>query len=207
LGGATFRLGTAVRGTGAAATVASGAVSGAVAGQAARATENALRGQGVTEGLGNLGDLFRDAVTGAVLSGALYGISSFIRGNSGSLLAQHYGTDLPPQVRTAFSSWHAERITFGEGTRLYRIHSGRPYGSWWMLEPPAGELQFRIDYAVRPEWNKATEMAVLIIPKGEQLSGWIGRAAYQGGIYVGGKLQVYLPRVPPSWIVSGPVPW
>lgn len=113
----------------------------------------------------------------------------------------------PPQIRTAFQGWTAERVTFGEGTCLYRIHSGRPYGSWWMLEPPAGELQFRIDYAVRPEWNAATEMAILTVPRGESLSGWIGRAAYQGGIYIGGGVQVYLLKVPKGWVSSGPVPW
>ena len=207
VGGATFGLGTAVLGTGLAGTVAAGAFSGAAAGQAARATENVLSGQAVTAGLGNPHDLLQDAVIGAILSGTSYGVAKAWHYSSSTLLAQHYGTDLPPQIRTAFQGWTAERVTFGEGTRLYRIHSGRPYGSWWMLEPPAGELQFRIDYAVRPEWNAATEMAILTVPKGESLSGWIGRAAYQGGIYIGGGVQVYLLKVPKGWVSSGPVPW
>lgn len=182
-------------------------MSGAAAGQAAIATENVLSGRAVTEGLGDPGDILRDAATGAFLSGVFYGGSQALRGSSRTLLAQHYGTDLPLQIRVAFSGWKAEPVTFSEGARLYRIHSGRPYGSWWMLEPPAGELQFRIDYAVRPEWNAATELAVLTVPKGETLSGWLGRAAYQGGIYVGGGWQVYLPRVPRGWVTSGHVPW
>jgi RHS repeat-associated protein len=207
VGAATFGVGTAVLGAGLAGTVAAGAISGAAAGQAARATENVLSGQAVTAGLGNPHDLLHDAAIGAILSGISYGVAKAWHHSSSTLLAQHYGTDLPPQIRTAFQGWTAERVTFREGTCLYRIHSGRPYGSWWMLEPPAGELQFRIDYAVRPEWNAATEMAILTVPRGESLSGWIGRAAYQGGIYIGGGVQVYLLKVPKGWVSSGPVPW
>jgi len=69
VGVATFGLGTAVMGTGLGATVAAGAISGAVSGQAARATENALSGQEVTAGLGNPVDIAADAVIGGALAG------------------------------------------------------------------------------------------------------------------------------------------
>ncbi|MFC1466146.1 MAG: RHS repeat-associated core domain-containing protein [Candidatus Brachytrichaceae bacterium NZ_4S206] len=73
VGGATFGLGMAVLGTGLAGTVASGAISGAVAGQAARATENILDGQNVTAGLGNPADMALDAALGGAFAGAGYG--------------------------------------------------------------------------------------------------------------------------------------
>jgi hypothetical protein len=56
-------------GTGLGATVAAGAISGAISGQAARATENALSGQEVTAGLGNPVDIAADAVVGGALAG------------------------------------------------------------------------------------------------------------------------------------------
>jgi len=76
---ATFGLGTAVMGTGLGATVAAGAISGAVSGQAARATENALSGQEVTAGLGNPVDIAADAVIGGALTGVGYGMGRLAR--------------------------------------------------------------------------------------------------------------------------------
>ena len=69
VGVATFGLGTAVLGTGAAATVASGAVSGVATGQASIVMENILTGQEVTAGLGEPGDIAQDAFVGAALAG------------------------------------------------------------------------------------------------------------------------------------------
>jgi len=56
-------------GTGLGATVAAGAISGAVSGQAARATENVLSGQDVTAGLGDPTQVVADAVVGGALAG------------------------------------------------------------------------------------------------------------------------------------------
>jgi RHS repeat-associated protein len=53
VGVATFGVGTAVLGTSLAGMMAAGAASGAVAGQAAIATENVLSGREITEGLGH----------------------------------------------------------------------------------------------------------------------------------------------------------
>jgi len=74
VGVATFGLGTAVMGTSLGATVAAGAISGAVSGQAARATENVLSGQELTAGLGNPLDIAADAVVGGALAGVGYRI-------------------------------------------------------------------------------------------------------------------------------------
>ena len=79
VGVATFGVGTAVMGTGLGATVAAGAISGAVSGQAARATENVLSGQEVTAGLGNPADIATEAVVGGALAGVGYGIGRLAR--------------------------------------------------------------------------------------------------------------------------------
>jgi hypothetical protein len=79
VGVATFGLGTAVMGTGLGATVSAGAISGAVSGQAAWATENALSGQEVTAGLGNPVDIAADAVIGGALAGVGYGMGRLAR--------------------------------------------------------------------------------------------------------------------------------
>jgi hypothetical protein len=79
VGVATFGVGTAVMGTDLGATVAAGAISGAVSGQAARATENVLSGQDVTAGLGNPADIATEAVVGGALAGVGYGIGRLAR--------------------------------------------------------------------------------------------------------------------------------
>jgi len=69
---ATFGAGTAMMGTELIATTASGALSSAVAGQAAIATENVLSGREVTEKIGDPTDSATDAVIGGTLSGVGY---------------------------------------------------------------------------------------------------------------------------------------
>jgi len=69
VGVATFGVSTAVLGTSLAGMMAAGAASGAVAGQAAIATENVLSGREITEGLGHPSDIARDAIAGAMLAG------------------------------------------------------------------------------------------------------------------------------------------
>ena len=203
VGGATFGLGTAVLGTGAAGTIASGAISGAVAAQAAIATENALTGQAITEGLGRPEDILRDAAVGGFTAGMAYGVNALF--SKPTTILSHYGDEIPPRVRPSFQEWQAVERKFSGGTRLYRIHGpGGAAGHWWLLELPSSEIQFRIDYAVRPEWNPVTHFSILEIPEGYSLKGLIGQAAYQGDFYVGGGMQVYLPKVPKEWISTYP---
>lgn len=79
IGATTFGVGTAVMGTGVVGMVGSGAISGAVAGQASRAAGNRLSGQAVTEGLGNPTDLATDAALGAAGGAIAYGIGRLAR--------------------------------------------------------------------------------------------------------------------------------
>ncbi len=75
VGGATFYVGTAIvaAGTGVIGIslgnmALSGAVSGALSGQASKATENLLNGEAVTDGLGDPKDLLVDAAVGGTLA-------------------------------------------------------------------------------------------------------------------------------------------
>jgi len=95
VGVATFGVGTAVMGTGLGATVAAGAISGAVSGQAARATENVLSGQDVTAGLGNPADIATEAVVGGALAGVGYGIGRLAR----PAVAEAIGSAEPTQLQ------------------------------------------------------------------------------------------------------------
>jgi hypothetical protein len=64
-----------------------------------------------------------------------------------------------------------------------------------------------LDAAHLPAWGSAQEMSIILVPEGEVLPGRTGAAAYQGGFYVGGGEQVYLPVVPHGWITTAPAPW
>jgi len=137
--------------------------------------------------------------------------SAIIFGTTGrTLLERHYGTDLPPEVRVDFAGWQATQVELPAGTQLYRVHSaGGAVRPWWSTQPPAfEELEWRIDLAVRLDWgNTAREMSVLTVPEGQTLTAWIGQATYQGGIYVGGGSQMWVPSVPQAWITTFSSPW
>ena len=187
-------------GTGLTGTVASGALGGVTAGQAGRAAENVLHGREVTEGLGDPVQMATDAAIGGISAGIGYGVANVLFSEPAPILG-HYGDETSLRVLPSFQEWQAAEREFPSGTRLYRIHgSGGAHGHWWLVDLPASEVQFRIDYAVRPEWNPATHFSVLEVPEGYSLRGLIGRASYQGDWYVGGGTQVYLPNVPNEWI-------
>jgi hypothetical protein len=79
VGAATFGVGTALMGTGLAGMVGSGAISGAIAGQASRAAGNVLNGQEITAGLGNPANIATDAALGAAGGAIAYGIGQLAR--------------------------------------------------------------------------------------------------------------------------------
>ena len=125
VGGATFGLGTAVLGTGAAGTIASGAISGAVAAQAAIATENALTGQAITEGLGRPEDILRDAAVGAVVSGV---------GRSMDLAL----------IRARYPGYYSRYISEGELQAIEEtglLRGGRPDETYFSLQTYTSRLR------------------------------------------------------------------
>ncbi|WP_322802217.1 RHS repeat-associated core domain-containing protein [Thermoflexus sp.] len=111
VGGATFGLGTAVLGTGLAGTVAAGALSGAAAGQAARTTENILSGQAIGEGLGDPGDLLRDAAIGGALAGVGYGVGRL----APPATAEAAGSLEPPMLRAGRLAHQRLGVRYLEG--------------------------------------------------------------------------------------------
>jgi RHS repeat-associated protein len=115
------------------------------------------------------------------------------------------GARIPKKELAKFGRWKADKVTLGETDMLYRLHpkgsAGKP---WWTRTKPSSEMQHRIDTAWKPEFGAAEEISVLRIPKGQGLIGWEGSASYQGGVYVGGGNQVYIPNVPRDWITTQP---
>jgi hypothetical protein len=109
---------------------------------------------------------------------------------------------IPESEIVNFTGSNADLTFYSAGKQLFRVSSpGRQFGSWWTTEPPQGELQWRINQAVPPEWgNTAERVSVLTVPEGQSLGGLSGDASYQGGIYVGRNNQVYIPRVPAAWV-------
>lgn len=130
----------------------------------------------------------------------------------GYVTSYEHGSLIPDEDIVNFQGWEARYTEYAPGTRIYRMHSpiaegGSPYRPWWLSEPPTSELQFRLDAAHLPAWGSAQEMSIILVPEGEVLPGWTGAAAYQGGFYLGGGEQVYLPVVPHGWITTVPAPW
>ncbi len=117
------------------------------------------------------------------------------------------GSTLPERELINFSRWNANPTVVQETEVLYRVHTpGRATGFWWTRVKPQSQIQFRIDSAVRPEWNEATELSTMVVPKGHGLQAWEGAASYQGGFYVGGGNQLFIPNVPAEWITTFPFP-
>ncbi len=137
VGVATFGLGTAVLGTGAAATVASGAVSGVAAGQASIVMENILTGQEVTAGLGEPGDIAQDAFVGATLAGV---------GRSIDIV----------RMRARYSGYYSRYISEGELQAIKRtglLRGGR-----------SGETYFTTDHFVTAK-ESTSRLALPDVPR------------------------------------------
>jgi hypothetical protein len=97
---------------------------------------------------------------------------------------------------------------------LYRggDSQGSPLGQWFSTEPPAGVAEVRIDTAVKAqwtdpktgEWQGASPVDTVYsvqIPAGTKV--YPGPVANQGGIYVGGGHQVFIPE---PWKIPGVTP-
>jgi hypothetical protein len=115
------------------------------------------------------------------------------------------GANFPERELLNFTRWNADQVIVQEGEVLYRVHSpGRATGPWWTRVKPQSEIQFRIDSALRPEWNDATQVSTMVLPRGHGLQAWEGSASYQGGFYIGDGNQLFIPNVPEEWITTVP---
>jgi hypothetical protein len=99
----------------------------------------------------------------------------------------------------------AKQINVYDGEVLYGIRDLGSRNVWWTRVRPLGELQWRMDQAVLPAWNRGTVFEILHVPEGSRLIGFEGPARGQGPFFGGGN-QVYIPDVPSGWISARPWP-
>lgn len=111
-----------------------------------------------------------------------------------------------------FAGGKYDEITLEEDTILYRggNSEGSGLGQWFTAEPPESVAHVRIDTAVKPEWidprtgvrtgtSPIDTVYKVKIPAGTKV--YAGPTGYQGGVYVGGKPQIFIPK---PWENQGP---
>jgi RHS repeat-associated protein len=158
VGGATFGIGTAVMGTGFVATVASGSISGAVAGQAARGASNIIHGRNLTEGMGNPVDIAIDATIGGVFSAAGYGLVRVIQNFNGESLARTLSKGNTPSNSINSPQLLIDDIVSNELTNVSLTHT--PY---YNPNIPLIEGELPYGEAIR---GTATEISIRAIRAG-----------------------------------------
>lgn len=66
-------------------------------------------------------------------------------------------------------------------------------GTFYSPTPQKGGLRSQIDLALRPEWgNTATNTASVHLRPGTVV--YVGNSASRGGIWVGGTMEIYVPK-------------
>ncbi|MGN6187011.1 MAG: RHS repeat-associated core domain-containing protein, partial [Thermoanaerobaculia bacterium] len=110
-----------------------------------------------------------------------------------------------PEAEVANFVGRPRTVAIGSGEELYGIRDAGSRRLWWTRVEPRGELQWRMDQAVLPRWNKGTTIERMTVPPGQSLIGFEGPARAQGP-YLGGGNQIYIPGVPREWTVMGPWP-
>ena len=113
----------------------------------------------------------------------------------------------------AFAGGRYDAVVLTHDTILYRggaAGGGRnAYGQWFSFEPSSSAAQVRIELAVKPQWIDPTTGALrgespveslyaIKVPAGTTV--YVGPTSYQGGIYVGGRVQVFVPE---PWTITG----
>jgi len=115
-------------------------------------------------------------------------------------LATHPGT---PAAN--FAGGRYDEVVLTQDVTLYRggDSQGSPLGQWFSTEPPQSAAQVRIDTAVRPQWidpqtgaltgtSPIDTVYAVNIPAGTTV--YPGPVASQGGIFVGGGHQIFVPE-------------
>ncbi len=120
-------------------------------------------------------------------------------------LSQEGWPDLPADQAPNFQS--AQPVNLPPSTTIFRvIGSGNaPDGSYWAMDIPADEANWRNSSAVKPKWNDDGQYVAHTVGQ-DGLKAWAGPASSQGDLG-GGGLQLY---VPPGTVKPGPpmaTPW
>ena len=150
---------TAGVGTGLAATIGVGAVSNVLAGQTAIATDNVLSGRAITTGMGDVGDMAKDALLGGVIGGVGHGatkilervsvrnvssssqsvIDEIVENELGNVKLTHYpiyDANMPPDtygIATRGTSTRIGPLALEEGRRetlITIVHEGMHHRLW-----------------------------------------------------------------------------
>jgi RHS repeat-associated protein len=86
----------------------------------------------------------------------------------------------------------------GFGMDVYRSWGGKsteegsPRGVYYSFAPPLGPLQSLLDNAIMPRWNSAVNVQCVFLPPGTIT--YVGISAPQQGAFLGGNIQIYVPR-------------
>ncbi len=118
---------------------------------------------------------------------------------------------LPEKVASTFSGGKYNERTLKEDVVLYRAgdSNGNPLGRYFTSNAPTSVAQVRIDLAVKEQWIDPSTGALtgtsvidsyyaIKIPAGTKI--YVGPAAYQGGIYLGGAEQIFIDE---PWNING----
>ena len=125
--------------------------------------------------------------------------------NPGSLV------DVDANAAGTFRSGKYNVNVLDENTVYYRAGDSTksPLGQYYTAEPPSSVADVRINSAVKPQWidpktgaltgtSNIDTIYAIEIPKGTAT--YSGPAGYQGGIYIGGKEQIFVPK---PWNIDG----
>ncbi|MEU1815238.1 hypothetical protein ABZ543_08575 [Streptomyces roseifaciens] len=118
----------------------------------------------------------------------------------------------PPALN--FAGGRHNEVILTEPTAFYRAGvrgDGKELGEWFTREAPPSVAHVRIDRAVRPTWTEPNgdhdgsspidTLYRIEFPAGTKI--YVGPVGNQGGIYVGGAEQIFIPK---PWDVRPKVP-
>ena len=106
-----------------------------------------------------------------------------------------------PNVVSSFSGQQYSKFVIPEdgfGFNAYRVWGGPSTleggvnGTYYSPFPEVGGLQSLIDNAIMPQWNNGGVVPCVNLPPGTVT--YVGVSAGQGGAFVGGNIQIYVPK-------------
>lgn len=118
--------------------------------------------------------------------------------------------DVDANAASTFRSGKYNVNVLEDNTVFYRAGDSKsPLGQYFTTKPPSSVADVRINSAVKPQWidtktgaltgtSTISTVYAIEIPKGTTT--YSGPAGYQGGIYIGGKEQIFIPK---PWNIDG----